>query len=449
MAYDYDMIAIGAGSGGLSAVEKAAEFGKKAAVVEAKHLGGTCVNVGCVPKKVMWFGANIASAIHDAPDFGFDVELKGFDWATLVDKRQQYIKNINEWYAGYLNDLGVDVLQGWGKLVDEHTVEVDGKRYTAETIVLAPGAEPIVPPVEGAELGITSDGFFQLREQPKNVAIIGAGYIGVELAGVFRSLGTEVTLIDIMPEPVPLFDSLLKEQVKTNLLDQGVQLEMPFKVQKLEQAGDGTLSVVGEDKTLSGFDKVIWSVGRRPLTRTLGLDAVGIETDPRGYIPVDEWQHTGVANIYAIGDAAQGFPQLTPVAIRAGRYLSRRLYNNEPELKLDLTYVPTVVFAHPPVGTVGLTEEKAREQYGDAVKIYQSVFTPMRFAFTKHQPKTALKLVCVGEDEKVVGIHIAGDAVDEMLQGFAVAVQMGATKADLDATIAIHPTSSEELVTMR
>ncbi len=448
MRYDYDMIAIGAGSGGLSAVEKAAEFGKKAAVVEAKHLGGTCVNVGCVPKKVMWFGANIASAIQDAPDFGFDVSLNGFDWAALVEKRQGYIKMINDWYAGYLKDLGVDVLEGWGQLVDEHTVEVDGQRYTAETIVLAPGAEPIVPPVEGAELGITSDGFFQLTEQPKNVAIIGAGYIGVELAGVFRALGTDVTLVDIAPEPVPLFDSLLKEQVKTNLEDQGVRLAMPFKVQKLERAGDGTLNVVGEQDTLAGFDKVIWAVGRRPLTARLGLEHVGIETD-RGYIPVDEWQHTGVGNIYAIGDVAAGFPQLTPVAIRAGRYLSRRLYNNEPNLKLDLTYVPTVVFAHPPVGTVGLTEEKARAQYGDAVKIYQSVFTPMRFAFTKHQPKTALKLVCAGEDEKVVGIHMAGDAVDEMLQGFAVAVQMGATKADLDATIAIHPTSSEELVTMR
>ena len=448
MAYDYDMIAIGAGSGGLSAVEKAAEFGRKVAVVEAQHLGGTCVNVGCVPKKVMWFGAQIAAAIHDAPDFGFDVELKGFDWATLVEKRQNYVKMINDWYAGYLKDLGVDVLQGWGRLVDEHTVEVDGRRYTAETIVLAPGATPVVPPVEGAELGITSDGFFRLTEQPKNVAIIGAGYIGVELAGVFRALGTEVTLVDIMAEPVPRFDGMLKEQVKTNLQNDGVRLEMPFRVQKLEKASDGTLSVVGEEKTLAGFDQVIWAVGRRPLTEKLGLESVGITTE-RGFIPVDEWQHTGVANIYAIGDAAAGFPQLTPVAIRAGRYLSRRLYNNEPDLKLDLSQIPTVVFAHPPVGTVGLSEEDARQQHGDAVKVYQSVFTPMRFAFTKHQPKTALKLVCVGEEEKVVGIHMAGDAVDEMLQGFAVALRMGATKADLDATVAIHPTSSEELVTMR
>lgn len=448
MQYDYDMIAIGAGSGGLSAVEKAAEFGKKVAVVEAKHLGGTCVNVGCVPKKVMWFGAQIAAAIADAPDFGFDVELKGFDWATLVEKRQNYIKMINDWYAGYLKDLGVEVLEGWGALVDEHTVEVDGKRYTAETIVLAPGAEPIVPPVPGAELGITSDGFFKLTEQPKNVAIIGAGYIGVELAGVFHALGTEVTLVDIAPEPVPLFDEMLKEQVKTNLENDGVKLRMPYRVTALEKAADGSLTVKGEDDALTGFDQVIWAVGRRPLTGKLGLENVGIELE-RGYIPVDEWQHTGVGNIYAIGDAAKGFPQLTPVAIRAGRYLARRLYNNEPNLKLDLTYVPTVVFAHPPLGTVGLTEAKARKQYGDAVKVYTSIFTPMRYAFTYHQPKTALKLVCVGEDEKVVGIHLAGDAVDEMLQGYAVAVQMGATKADLDATIAIHPTSSEELVTMR
>ena len=448
MTYDYDMIAIGAGSGGLSAVEKAAELGKKTAVVEARHLGGTCVNAGCVPKKVMWFAANIATAIQDAPDFAFDVRLQGFDWATLVEKRQGYIKMINDWYAGHLQDLGVEVLKGWGRLVDEHTVEVDGQRYTAKTIVLSPGAEPIVPPIPGAELGITSDGFFALKQQPGKVAIIGAGYIGVELAGVFRALGTEVTLVDIAPEPVPAFDGMLKEQVKTNLEADGVVLKMPFRVTALEKAADNTLSVVGESETLSGFEQIIWAVGRRPLTAKLGLENVGIETE-RGYIPVDEWQHTGVGDIYAIGDAAVGFPQLTPVAIRAGRYLARRLYNGETKLKLDLTYVPTVVFAHPPLGTVGLTEEQARAQYGEAVKVYTSVFTPMRFAFTRHQPKTALKLVCVGETEKVVGIHLAGDAVDEMLQGFAVAVQMGATKADLDATIAIHPTSSEELVTMR
>ncbi|HID00459.1 MAG TPA: glutathione-disulfide reductase, partial [Piscirickettsiaceae bacterium] len=297
MTYDYDMIAIGAGSGGLSAVEKAAELGKKTAVVEARHLGGTCVNAGCVPKKVMWFAANIATAIQDAPDFAFDVRLQGFDWATLVEKRQGYIKMINDWYAGHLQDLGVEVLKGWGRLVDEHTVEVDGQRYTAQTIVLSPGAEPIVPPIPGAELGITSDGFFALKQQPGKVAIIGAGYIGVELAGVFRALGTEVTLVDIAPEPVPAFDGMLKEQVKTNLEADGVVLKMPFRVTALEKAADNTLSVVGESETLSGFEQIVWAVGRRPLTAKLGLENVAIETD-RGYIPVDEWQHTGVANIY-------------------------------------------------------------------------------------------------------------------------------------------------------
>lgn len=451
MQYDYDVIAIGAGSGGLSIVERASEYGKKCAVVEAKKLGGTCVNIGCVPKKVMWFGAHIAEALRDAPDFGFDVDVKRFDWSKLVEQREQYIKNINTWYNGYMKDLGVDVLQGWGSFVDNHTVEVNGKRYTAETIVIAPGGVPDIPKdVEGAELGITSDGFFALKSQPKKVAVIGSGYIGVELAGVFQALGTEVSLLSRKDLVLRGFDEMIRQNLTDAMITSGIHKEYHFRVARIYRAENGSLTVESEDgQHLEGFDEVVWAVGRRNLIEPMKIEKAGLKATPQGTIEVDDEHRTSVNNIFAIGDVT-GQPQLTPVAIRAGRFLAERLYNNKPHLKLDLHAVPTVIFSHPPVGTVGLAEHDAREKYGDEnVKVYTSIFTPMRYAFTEHQIKTALKLVVTGPEEKVVGIHIVGDGADEMLQGFAVAVQMGATKADLDATIAIHPSSSEELVTMR
>ncbi|MBE0494389.1 MAG: glutathione-disulfide reductase [Thiomicrospira sp.] len=451
MQYDYDVIAIGAGSGGLSIVERASEYGKKCAVVEAKKLGGTCVNIGCVPKKVMWFGAHIAEALRDAPDFGFDVDVKGFDWSKLVDQREQYIKNINTWYNGYMKDLGVDVLTGWGSFVDAHTVEVDGKHYSAETIVIAPGGVPDIPQdVEGAELGITSDGFFALRTQPKKVAVIGSGYIGVELAGVFQALGTEVSLLSRKDLVLRGFDDMIRENLTNAMITSGIHKEYHFRVARIYRAENGSLTVESEDgQHLDGFDQVVWAVGRSNLIEPLKIENAGLKASSKGIIEVDDEHRTSVNNIFAIGDVT-GQPQLTPVAIRAGRFLAERLYNNKPHLKLNLNAVPTVIFSHPPVGTVGLAEHDARAKYGhDNVKVYTSIFTPMRYAFTHHQIKTALKLVVTGPEEKVVGIHIVGDGADEMLQGFAVAVQMGATKADLDATIAIHPSSSEELVTMR
>lgn len=451
MKFDYDMIAIGAGSGGLSAVEKAAEFGKKCAVVEAKKLGGTCVNIGCVPKKVMWFGAHIAEALRDAPDFGFEVEQKGFSWQTLVEKRENYINNITTWYDGYMREIGVDVLEGWGSLVDSNTVLVNGETYTAETIVVAPGGKPLIPnETENATLGITSDGFFELTEQPKKAAVIGSGYIAVELAGVLEALGTDTTLLSRKDLVLRGFDDMIRETLTDAMIEAGCHKEYHFRVKKLSKQADGTITVESEDgQSLEGFDQVIWAVGRETITEPLALEKVGLSVNGKGFIDVNAYHQTAVENIYAIGDVT-GQAQLTPVAIRAGRYLAERLYNDKPALKMDLSKVPTVIFSHPPVGTIGLAEHDAKQTYGaENVQVYTSVFTPMRYAFTKHQIKTALKLVCVGEEQRVVGIHIVGDGADEMLQGFAVAVQMNATKADLDATIAIHPSSSEELVTMR
>jgi len=451
MKYDYDLIAIGAGSGGLSVVEKAVEFGKKCAVVEANKLGGTCVNIGCVPKKVMWFGAHIAEAVRDAGDFGFDVSQNGFNWQTLVKKRESYIDGITNWYGGYIKDLGIDLLEGWGSFVDEHTISVDGKTYTAETIVIAPGGKPLIPnTTENADLGISSDGFFELTEQPKKVAVIGSGYIAVELAGVLQSLGSQTCLVSRKDLVLRGFDDLIRQTLTDEMINSGINKHYHFQTKKLTKENDGTITIESIDgQVIKGYDQVIWAVGRETLTEPLNLEAVGLQTNGKGFIEVDKYHKTKVDNIYAIGDIT-GQAQLTPVAIRAGRYLGERLYNNKPELIMDLTKVPTVVFSHPPIGTIGLTEHDAKAQYGgDNIKVYSSSFTPMRYAFTKHQTKTALKLVCEGEEQRVIGLHIIGDGADEMLQGFAVAIQMNATKADFDATIAIHPSSSEELVTMR
>jgi glutathione reductase (NADPH) len=451
MKFDYDIIAIGAGSGGLSVVEKAAEYGKKCAVVEAKKLGGTCVNIGCVPKKVMWFGAHIAEAIRDANDFGFDVKQNGFDWSTLVEKRENYINNITTWYDGYLKDLGIDLLTGWGSLVDKNTVLVNGKTYTAETIVIAPGGKPLIPnATKNANLGITSDGFFALTEQPKKVAVIGSGYIAVELAGVLQALGSETCLISRKVLVLRGFDEMIRKTLTEAMINSGITKHYHFSAKKLTKEDNGTITIESTNgQVIKGYNQVIWAVGRETLTAPLALDNVGLSTNSKGFIEVDEYHKTKVDNIYALGDVT-GQAQLTPVAIRAGRYLGERLYNNKPQLKMNLSKVPTVVFSHPPIGTIGLNEAEAKNEYGDDnIKVYDSSFTPMRYAFTKHQTKTALKLICAGEQQRVVGIHIIGDGADEMLQGFAVAVQMNATKADFDATIAIHPSSSEELVTLR
>lgn len=454
MSYDYDMIAIGAGSGGFSVVERAAEHGKKCAVVEQKKLGGTCVNIGCVPKKVMWFGAHIAEAIRDAGDYGFDVERKGFDWGHLVKQREGYIRNITNWFDGYAEDQGIDVLRGTGKFVDEHTIEVAGKQYTAETIVIAPGGVPRIPnDVEGSELGMTSDGFFALKEQPHNVAVIGSGYIAVELGGVFNALGSKVTMIGQGTEFLRSFDDMIRETLTNAMEEDGIEHVTQFGTKRLYKDDYGHIMIEAEDgRTIGGFDAVVWAVGRVPLTEPMNLEAVGIETNGYGCIDVDDKHHTGKANIYAIGDVT-GQPQLTPVAIRAGRFLAERLYNGkdeDPNFILDLSQIPTVVFSHPVVGTCGLAEHQAVSKYGEEnVKVYTSKFTPMRFAFTEHKSPTAMKLVCAGDDQKVVGLHMVGEGADEMLQGFAVAMKMGATKADFDATIAIHPSSAEEFVTMR
>ena len=449
MSKHYDLIAIGGGSGGLSAAERAAKYGAKCAVVEVGKMGGTCVNVGCVPKKVMWYGADVAQTLHNAGSYGFDVEVKGFDWAVLVAARENYIKGITDWYGNYLTDSNIDSIEGYARFVDAKTLEVNGDLYTADHIVIAPGGVPAVPDTPGSELGITSDGFFALTEQPKRVAVVGAGYIAVELAGVLNTLGSDVSLLLRREHFLSSFDAMLRDTLMEEMLNDGVNVIPKVSCTAVEKAADGSLTLNFKNgQQLTEIDALIWAIGRKPNTADLNLSAAGVEVDERGFIPSDEFENTNVPGIYALGDVTGKAP-LTPVAIAAARRLSDRLFNNQSDRKLDYENIPTVMFSHPPIGTVGLSEEQARKQHGDAVKVYQTRFTAMAHAFTTHQPSTSMKLVCIGAQEKVIGVHIIGQGADEMLQGFAVAVKMGATKADFDNTVAIHPTSAEELVTLR
>lgn len=447
MTTHFDLIAIGGGSGGLSVVNRAASYGARCAVVEFDRLGGTCVNRGCVPKKVMWYGASMAHWLKDAKGYGFDIEQKGFNWSELVEKREKYINGINTWYDSYLSEPKVDVLRGEARFTGEKTIEVAGVKYSADHIVIAPGGEPVVPDLPGAELGISSDGFFELKEQPKKVAVIGAGYIAVELAGMLAGLGSEVTQVIRKKHFLRGFDPILFNTLMSEMDLGGVNIVTETPIKALEKNNNSIDILTYDDKKIEGFDCVIWAVGRQPLTERLNLQAAGVLADSRGYIPTDIWEATNVNGIYAIGDVNDK-AQLTPVAIAAGRRLADRLFGGKPERRVFYENIPTVVFSHPPIGTVGMTEPEAIEEYGEKVKCYTSEFTPMYSVFAHQASKTALKLVVVGEDEKVVGCHVIGIGADEMLQGFAVAIRMGATKKDFDDTIAIHPSSAEELVTM-
>ncbi len=451
MSKHYDYIAIGGGSGGIASINRAASYGKKCAIIEAKHLGGTCVNVGCVPKKVMFYGAQIAEAInHYAPDYGFDVTLNKFDFAKLVESRQAYISRIHTSYNNVLAKNNVDVINGFAKFVNANTVEVNGEQITADHILIATGGRPSRPDIKGAEHGIDSDGVFALNALPKRVAVVGAGYIAVELAGVLNSLGAETHLFVRQNTPIRSFDPLIIDTLVEVLTQDGITLHSKAIPQEVIKNADGSLTLKLEDGRETVVDTLVWAIGREPATDKINLAATGVATNERGFIKVDKYQNTNVKGIYAVGDIIEGGIELTPVAVAAGRRLSERLFNNKPTEHLDYNLVPTVVFSHPPIGTIGLTEPKAVEQYGaENVKVYKSSFTPMYSAVTQHRQPCRMKLVCVGKDEKIVGLHGIGFGVDEMIQGFAVAVKMGATKADFDNTVAIHPTGSEEFVTMR
>lgn len=450
MSKHYDYIAIGGGSGGIASMNRAAMYGQKCALIEAKALGGTCVNVGCVPKKVMWHAAQISEAIRAyGPDYGFDTTINHFDWKTLIASRTAYIDRIHQSYDRVLGNNKVDVISGFARFVDAHTVEVNGETYTADHILIATGGRPVIPTIPGAEYGMTSDGFFDLDALPKRVAVVGAGYIAVELAGVLNGLGSEAHLFVRKHAPLRSFDPLIVETLVEVMNTEGPALHTESVPKEVIKNTDGSLTLKLENGKEQTVDALIWAIGREPMTDNLNIEAAGVELNEKGYIKVDKYQNTSVAGVYAVGDNT-GAVELTPVAVAAGRRLSERLFNNKPDEHLDYSNIPTVVFSHPPIGTVGLTEPEAIEKYGtDQIKCYTSSFTAMYTAVTSHRQPCRMKLVCAGADEKIVGIHGIGFGMDEILQGFAVALKMGATKKDFDNTVAIHPTGAEEFVTMR
>ncbi|MDR9432612.1 MAG: glutathione-disulfide reductase [Spiribacter sp.] len=449
-AQAYDLICIGGGSGGIATARRAAAHGARCAVIEGDRLGGTCVNVGCVPKKVMWQAAHTAEILERASDYGFSAVAPRLDWQALVSARSAYIDRLNGIYARNLDTAAVDHINGYAQFTGPNTVSVDGVSYQAEHFVIATGGVPGRPGIPGGDLGIDSDGFFALQDRPEKVAVVGAGYIAVELAGVLHQLGSEVQLIVRRERPLRDFDESIATAYVERLATHGPTLVNHFTPVGLEAAWGGYTLHADDGRSLEGLDQVIWAVGRIPNTDDLNLAAAGVTMNGAGTIPVDEWQVTNQPHIFALGDVTDNPYPLTPVAIAAGRRLADRVWGGQSDRRLDYVDVPTVVFTHPPIGTVGLTEAQAREKHGDAVRIYHTQFVPMDFALAPAEAKqrSSMKLVCVGEQERIVGIHLFGVGSDEMLQGFAVALRMGATKHDFDETVAIHPTSAEELVTL-
>lgn len=447
---DFDCLVIGGGSGGLGFSRRAARYGQKVCVFEKNRLGGTCVNVGCVPKKVMYMAANMAETLHhDAEDYCFDdVGAAKFNMPKMKEKRDAYIVRLNGIYARNLAKDNVQVVEGYAKFTGPNTVECNGITYTGKEVVIAVGGKPRMPEVPGKEHLISSDGFFDLNEIPKKTAVIGAGYIAVEMAGILQALGSDVSIIMRGAYPLRTFDSTISETLAEEMTKAGVTLVTNTSATSFSKNSDGTIDISTADgNTLTGFNVVLSAIGRVPL-KDLNLEATHVKSNEKGYIVVDEFQNTSNSNTYALGDVC-GNVELTPVAIATGRKLAERLFNNKEGMKQSFDLVPSVVFSHPPIGSCGVTEAEANTKYGEAnIKIYRSKFTNMYHAMCTRKTTTVMKLVCLLPEEKVVGLHMIGIAADEMLQGFGVAMKMGATKADFDSCVAIHPTAAEELVTM-
>jgi glutathione reductase (NADPH) len=443
----FDIIAMGGGSGGLAVAQRAAEYGARAAVIEQGRLGGTCVNAGCVPKKVLWNAAHIVEGARDAAGYGISLPEAKVDWEDMRNRRDAYIVRLNGVYARNLEKRGVVHISGRATFQDAHTVMVGSNRYTADHIVVATGGQPLRPALPGQELGLTSDEFFAMHSRPNRVAVIGSGYIAVEIAGVLNAFGSKVELVARGDTVLREFDTLVQSALMREMRSAGIEFHLNTLTASLAQDAGGIHLTSADGSRLGGFDAVIWALGRQPSTADLQLERAGLRTDAQGFLRTDAYQQTTVASIYAIGDVT-GRSALTPVAIAAGRRLADRLFNGQIDRHLDYSGIPTVVFSHPPVGTVGLTEAQARADHSH-VEIKTTAFVPMYYALTERRQRCEMKLVLAGAEQRVVGCHIVGDGADEMLQGFAVAMRMGATLKDFQNTVAIHPTNAEELVTMR
>ncbi|AMQ84192.1 MULTISPECIES: glutathione-disulfide reductase [Pseudomonas] len=447
MAYDFDLYVIGAGSGGVRAARFAAGFGAKVAVAESRYLGGTCVNVGCVPKKLLVYGAHFAEDFEQSSGFGWSLGEADFDWATLIANKDREINRLNGIYRNLLVNSGVTLHEAHAKIVGPHEVEVNGERYTAKNILIATGGWPQIPEIPGHEHAISSNQAFFLKELPKRVLVVGGGYIAVEFAGIFHGLGANTTLLYRGDLFLRGFDGSVRNHLKEELTKRGMDLQFNADIARIDKQSDGSLKATLKDGRVLEADCVFYATGRRPMLDNLGLENTDVQLDDKGFIKVDEQYQTTEPSILALGDVI-GRVQLTPVALAEGMAVARRLFKPEQYRPVDYKMIPTAVFSLPNIGTVGLTEEEAREAGHDVV-IYESRFRPMKLTLTDCQERTLMKLVVDGKSDKVLGCHMVGPDAGEIVQGLAIALKAGATKRDFDDTIGVHPTAAEEFVTMR
>jgi glutathione reductase (NADPH) len=447
MAYDFDLFVIGAGSGGVRAARFAAGYGARVAVAESRYLGGTCVNVGCVPKKLLVYGAHYAEDIHEAEGYGWTIDGARFDWASLIANKDREIQRLNGIYKNLLTDSGVTLLQAHARLVDAHTVEVDGKHYSAEHILIATGGWPFVPEIPGREHAITSNEAFYLDALPRRVLVVGGGYIAVEFASIFHGCGADTKLLYRGELFLRGFDGALRDHLKDELIKKGLDLQFNADIARIEKQADGTLLATLEDGRTLEADCIFYATGRRPMLDGLGLENVDVALDKRGFVAIDEQFRTSTPSILAIGDVI-GRIQLTPVALAEGMAVARQLFKPEEYRPVDYHNIATAVFSLPNMATVGLTEEQAREQ-GHKVVLFESRFRPMKQTMTDSLERSLMKLVVDADTDKVLGCHMAGPEAGEIIQGLAVALKAGATKRIFDDTVGIHPTAAEEFVTMR
>jgi glutathione reductase (NADPH) len=445
MAESFDLIVLGGGSGGLATAFRAARHGARVALLEPGAMGGTCVNVGCVPKKALWYAAQLAQEQRLALDYGFASTPGALDWEHFRQLRSNYIDGIRQRYDTRLSEAGIQVFTETGRFVAPNTIATSsGNELRATQIVIATGGRPRRIDVPGFELGMVSDDIFALRTLPRRIAVIGGSYIAVEFAGLLNALGSEVTL-HLRRRLLTDFDAELADALEARMQEHGVEVRHGLQMKGLRREGDAIMIDDAAQGAYGPYDAVLWAIGRVPNTDRLDMDAAGVDLDSEGHVITDDWQNTNVPGVCAVGDVT-GRAELTPVAVAAGRRLADRLFGQQPDSRLDYENIPSVVFAEPPLAMVGLTEEQARDIHGDQLRVYRSRFTPLQYAVTGKSSKSLMKVLCAGDDERVVGMHVLGPGADEMLQGFAVAMNMGLRKRDLEATVAIHPTSAEELV---
>ncbi len=447
MSYEFDLFVIGAGSGGVRAARFAAGFGAKVAVAESRYLGGTCVNVGCVPKKFLVYGAHFAEDFEQASGFGWSTSEPTFDWSTLIANKNREIQRLNGIYRNLLVNNGVTLLEGHAKLTGPHEVEINGQRHSAKHILIATGGWPQVPDIPGKELAITSNEAFFLEQLPTRVLVVGGGYIAVEFASIFHGLGAETSLLYRKDLFLRGFDGAVRKHLKEELEKKGLDLQFNTDITAIERQADGSLLATLKDGRRLETDCVFYATGRRPMLDNLGLENTGVALNDKGFIQVNDQFETSEPSILALGDVI-GRVQLTPVALAEGMAVARRLFKPEEYRELDYSLIPTAVFSLPNIATVGLTEEQAREQ-GHEVKVFESRFRPMKLTLTESQERTLMKLVVDAKNDKVLGCHMVGPESGEIVQGLAVALKAGATKRIFDDTLGIHPTAAEEFVTMR